>query len=590
MNKSQLRLFIQAVRQNQMNIWSTLPFFGAITFPLWVYIDSLTLVRSPHFSLFILIEALGYIAAFLFLYWQRPRWSVVSGTQVSFLKLWCLSGASGAVLGVVVGTLNLLLGYDQVGRAVSRTIEVALISSTWLPINAVLAVGVFQMSSPISELNRKVLLHARGLQLSSALKDSIKRQVDQELVGDFVARAMQVRVKFDELVANTIELRSASHLVRDFALRDVRETSSTLWSTYELVERDRLNRKHGFFFSIKKLAGLGERTPVAWPLNTWLLGSILIPLWMRAQWNIGGLLVVMAVFVSFVMWQIATSRVWEWFPRWRPIALRFRFFSSDIVFVGVAKFSIEKFLPTIQPPLFWWPVLFSCVFFLMGLTVLSKNALTSVDEMVLKSTSALEKEETISREVRDQIAISSHDLAGYFHSELQSRLLAVSGFLDAASAESDDARRNYLVEEAVRAMEGAPVFHEKKLETAREVVEDRCALWASLIEIKINGDLDSLEGWLSLHEIKRVVEENIVNAVRHGTARHLEISFQRNDNGCLRILFVDDGVGIDEGSTSQGLGSLFLDSFSHSWSRTPNVDSRGCVLEILINPRPHSDG
>ncbi len=57
------------------------------------------------------------------------------------------------------------------------------------------------------------------------------------------------------------------------------------------------------------------------------------------------------------------------------------------------------------------------------------------------------------------------------------------------------------------------------------------------------------------HHIQRIVNEAVHNAVRHGGARHLQVTFDRDESGRLQISIADDGTGIEDlDAVPAGLG------------------------------------
>ena len=87
----------------------------------------------------------------------------------------------------------------------------------------------------------------------------------------------------------------------------------------------------------------------------------------------------------------------------------------------------------------------------------------------------------------------------------------------------------------------------------------------------------------------RIAREAIVNAARHGHARHVEVTLEGNDVGSLLLRISDDGSGIEPdalaSSTGFGLRTMRARAaeLGADLSTRPRI-SGGTVLELSMSP------
>ena len=88
-------------------------------------------------------------------------------------------------------------------------------------------------------------------------------------------------------------------------------------------------------------------------------------------------------------------------------------------------------------------------------------------------------------------------------------------------------------------------------------VRDFTRRYAINAELKMDGDFDSLP---DKHRtcVYRIVQEAMTNCVRHAQARAIRVDVSAGD-GQLRVLVVDDGVGLDPAIPRKGLGLRGID-------------------------------
>jgi signal transduction histidine kinase len=100
-------------------------------------------------------------------------------------------------------------------------------------------------------------------------------------------------------------------------------------------------------------------------------------------------------------------------------------------------------------------------------------------------------------------------------------------------------------------------------------VSDLVQLWQGVCEVKVSIDeklLTSISAnQVTSHCINEIVKEGVSNAIRHGHAKHVEISILEDSADSIRIDISNDGDANISGR--QGVGSRMLDEITMTWSR-----------------------
>ena len=86
-------------------------------------------------------------------------------------------------------------------------------------------------------------------------------------------------------------------------------------------------------------------------------------------------------------------------------------------------------------------------------------------------------------------------------------------------------------------------------------------------------------------DICLLVEEGVANAMRHGSAKAVEITLAPRIDGNIALTIVDDGVGPTDGSPGLG-SSIFNQASTMPWTLTPRSSGSGSVLQVVVAIAP----
>jgi len=157
--------------------------------------------------------------------------------------------------------------------------------------------------------------------------------------------------------------------------------------------------------------------------------------------------------------------------------------------------------------------------------------------------------------------------AQILHGSVQSSLTAANMRIRGAEV-VDDALLARVREDVERASIAISSFgnNEIKLEESLKEISD---LWQGVCDVEFHYSpelIDSIPNdSVSAHCINEIVKECVSNALRHGQASKVTVSFFDSQDGSISILITNNGD--TKLSLEQGIGSQMLDEVTMSWSR-----------------------
>jgi signal transduction histidine kinase len=120
-----------------------------------------------------------------------------------------------------------------------------------------------------------------------------------------------------------------------------------------------------------------------------------------------------------------------------------------------------------------------------------------------------------------------------------------------------------------------------ELRTPAEVIESLLAPWASIIELTLHLP-DAPLSLTEARSVKRIVQEGLTNAYRHGQATACTISIARDDGG-VDVQVQDNGAGLRlDRAATRGLGSAILDEACPGQWKLTQQAAGGCLLSARL--------
>ena len=178
-------------------------------------------------------------------------------------------------------------------------------------------------------------------------------------------------------------------------------------------------------------------------------------------------------------------------------------------------------------------------------------------------------------------AKSQADLAQYLHAEVQSQLHACKLLLLRA-AESDFSLFSPSVTQMVlKRLETLDLPYTKSLpRIPEERLTQIVSYWLGLASIKMDLAKELSVVSPNGEVVSQLIEEAIVNSIRHGKAKFISVVAKVEDDICEVVITND---GLLKASGARGLGSTLFDTFADSWSIEEVLDGTKMWFKLPLS-------
>lgn len=167
-----------------------------------------------------------------------------------------------------------------------------------------------------------------------------------------------------------------------------------------------------------------------------------------------------------------------------------------------------------------------------------------------------------------QLGMKSHaeaEYAQYLHAEVQSQLLACKLLLLKAAENDFTLFPPEITKQILARLEAInQPYTRAPSRLPSERIGELATSWRGLADIDVSLPPEVDESHAPRDVISQLVEEAVVNAIRHGKAKKVSITASAHNKG-YTIEIIDDGV-FDEIKSGNGLGTILFDTFSSEWA------------------------
>lgn len=224
----------------------------------------------------------------------------------------------------------------------------------------------------------------------------------------------------------------------------------------------------------------------------------------------------------------------------------------------------------------------------------------SVTERLQKQVIATEQALEVSRMQQEQILAADEDarrqVADLLHDRVQAGLIAAC--LELQALPEDEKQKDATIATIVHRLENLRGMDVKRAARALSPSLQDVDLHASLRELaaqyeprmETTVDVSSaVEERVTVPEVRlglyRLTEQALMNAAIHGHAEHVDVSIRVTDDSTIVWEVRDDGRGLKDGQTTQGLGSALMTTWMRrlggQWSLSARDDG-GAVCRATV--------
>lgn len=412
-----------------------------------------------------------------------------------------------------------------------------------------------------------------GSNFRRQIKDLVKEILEKKIVDMPVAAKANSRElitiigHLQEKIVSTVgatptkdEIKEASKDIDRIISEYIRPLSQSRWKDGEITWI------RAGFFSVLRRTLIANRIPVVGVI------ALTMPFALAAQSSRIGF--VSSISVLFI-WISATLILSRWVYRTNPnsgyLKQNLTFIGALILFVYPLTFALQLLTPIKQEGSFSTVVIGYLLSMTtqLGLFIISTLLVSIHDdqefafEFLRDLIKRGELEEFLAKTRQGN---SDENFAQYVHAEVQSQLLACKLLLLKAAESEFELFPPEVTMQIIERMESIKQPYQKpstripaeRVEVLKNswkgLAEITHALPAELSKININSDV-----------IAQLIEESVVNSIRHGGADKIHISAKQLSGG-IEVVVRDNGQMNPEGNQSPGLGSILFNTFTKDWT------------------------
>lgn len=539
-SRAVLALLPQTIISVQTFFW-TLPFsvvFATILIPLEIN-------GTKDLLSWFCITVLGHISMFPFVIYSKDK--------TGFKKQMPLLLLMGIVRGGVIGLLAPLFGVIDPLEIPLRVINSMVSVFYWFLIAAVFYEFLYSLRQELAKMIkeatiRQVLIEDSSHDVNSHVLISRISQLQQKILSTL--NGVPSRENFEA------RAKDIDWLVRKY----IRPLSKSQWQDGQLVWA-----KAGF---IRKI---WETLSIA-PLKLWAVLLLTLPFSFIGQYNRYGLL---NTLITQVTWLSAAWLVQTIAKKLHP--------AKDGNYLKQNLTILLLVAVLITPALYWIHEVWSENFFSVQnqitahifsaftvlLLLLASSVVIALKEekaYALKILGNVVNEKEIAEIIRSTSRANRDSKYGqYLHAEVQSQLLACKLLLLKA-AESNftlfSPEVTNQINQRLEQIQQPYVQPTDRIPSTR--ASELAKSWAGLAEITFELSPEMSESNSKSEIISQLIEESVVNSIRHGNAKKVHIK-NFSTAGQVDFIITDDGY-FKEGQSRSGLGTILFNTFTETWS------------------------
>ena len=540
---------------NRQVFIATLPLTVAVT----IFIIPLEINRPIEYLYWALIGLLAHLA-------MLPL-AIYSLEQSSLLEQSLLLLAMGLVRGAAIGILAPIFGLEDQFSLPLRAVNSMIFIFYIFQIFAIVYDFRYGFQKKVSALIKQSVLKKQTMDLTSPFEPNNELMVVIGNLQEKIRLAMSEMPKSQSIKESTQEI---DDIVRDY----IRPLSQSKWSNGDVSWM-----KLGFFRVIKRSLSLA-------PLPAFEVYLLMLPLSLVNQVSRLGFtttFITQSAFFLAVIILVNGSRILlplkngSFFAQNASII----FISSLVItplFAFVVGFSPGTLINAqsglikhLYPPLLIAAVLITASL----LSILNNDKALALDYLE----NSLDKDKTKNFYESSRQSIRDANYAQYLHAEVQSKLLACKLLLLKAAESDFQIFSPEVTNQILARLDGLgkqPATPVSQVPSQR--VNALVQSWKGLAEISFDLSPDFDEIKTEANAVSQLIEEAVINAIRHGHAKKVYIhAFFMS--GLLKVVIHDDGVYV-ENKKPDGLGSILFDTFAKRWDIASDGD--GTTLRFSV--------
>lgn len=530
-------------------------------------------IKNFHeFTIVALIKIGAYTC--LFIFWKSilKLLKLLDKSEMSLSMMMTIGCAGGIVFALSEEAICWIVQFHYPIGILNRTLAYAIPSTFWLPAGSVIAKNIDRYRRLRTDV-RETLLQQESVKFARTLAlAEYEKKIEEEIQENLKLTTSQASE-----ILNSID-GSRRALLPEF----LRVISGEYFSlTARSMPQSNLLANLGVAKWKNQLAELTSALKDS--INTRPLN----PLWFATMVAITMFLPLGRTHTTLVVFEMVSLTFALTYLLQKAQVASFAIFESGRLLILVVTSATNVILPLAIITLLWGDLVQNrnrgaflfLILILTGLGHLAQAGLLRVEDFRAESASELAKLRRDEREVNLLFLRITQDWARHIHGSITSKLESAAIEIDHALKEDDQVGVARAIERVNEYLKSESGIKRADQSTLLEEVRERARAWEGLIEIEVKSSLNE-DGFanVSIRDAGLCVEEAILNAVRHGECRSIEIELLETEFS-LRLLCSDDGVGFIGKPTGYG-SQIFTKCTQGNWNLSRDT-SRGLTLLTL---------
>lgn len=537
----------------------------AISFVAWVVLSPVAIIGPVYsfdealigrkFEVIFLATILSYIVSglvLLFAYKTYLKPDRTKSRPIAALATFFLAGAfSGLSLSICSGFFGLELEPDYLGRAVTR----GWFGLFWSSVVVLFVDSRFRYKEAASRLNAQISDNQKLISERAEIVESVRAEL--------VESVRQTLGRILENPSKKLLSRLADEVIRP--LSRAIEDKGVAFTLDTTARAERIKIAPVFLGSLKR-----PTTSLLIPFIAGLSAilSTLAMIGMLALTNL-------ALFVT--IYAATTTIV-------RRANLKYTLFALMVWVTGVfSLLALTALMQGVDSPTLLRTILINAGVWLLSMILNFQAALESArGDSLIRLSNEVELTTWHRKKLQQEVWVESRRLAKYVHGDIQGRIRAAALTTSELTPEALERLKNACLE----ALESRPgglnleAFLEQSIQIWAEAMQIEFNVTAAATELLVHDNF-------ALEAVIETIREALVNAVRHGEARRVEIAIFVGDPPQQNFVVVrvkNDGLSVPS-KPERGIGSQLLSEVTAFWELVNSP--KGVILTAQI---PASSG
>jgi hypothetical protein len=175
--------------------------------------------------------------------------------------------------------------------------------------------------------------------------------------------------------------------------------------------------------------------------------------------------------------------------------------------------------------------------------------------------------------------MKDRNYSNYLHNEVQSKLLGCKLLLIKAAESDFQIFSPEVMNQIISRLDELVIHPAPSVPAIPSIrIEELARSWTGIVDISFDLPAKFDEFGTDANVVCQLIEEGVMNAIRHGMAKKIELH-AFFVTGSINVVIRDDGRYVED-KKGDGLGSILFDTFAKDWDIKPELE--GTTLRFSV--------